>query len=364
MADKTPPDDGAENRNAVSQAQRRRTRVFSEGKVVDAPEKSTQKARRKFETFSDESGSGVSPPLPESISGQSTTAALPLTTPVRRPKYARATMVALLSILICIFGVELARVYDYLRGITPLLGTLWLIWLGLVSASVTFMWWHGVRHARSLQRAEAFRAEVQAHLLGHNFGNTAAFQVQLLEFYDGSPQADLLREALKTLPDCANDNEVVQHLEKCFMAKLDKKAIEAVSANASRNGVMIALSPWPMLDMILCFSNCMKMITQIAKIYGLQPSLVFRFQLLRRILSALVLAAGTEAMMDNILEEGGLATLSSFSLRAGQGVGVGMYTARMGCYAISACRPFPFDQCAEPKLRDLLLSLVSKLRGF
>lgn len=361
-----PPENGKTDSSArrTGKNKRRTSEVFSENDTTKASKASTSK--RAFEVFEDTRPDKQPPPLPESVSGQSkrnNDTVAEVAAEASTQWRLRFVCWAMLSIVVGIIFVELARAYEYFYNLWPGLGVLWLGWLGVVAVGIGLVWRHSVRDARSLRRADAFREMVEAHLIGHNFGNTKPLQIQLTQFYDGMPQATLWAEAIRTVPDSANDNEIVQHLERSFVAKLDQQVIEKISASASRNGVMIALSPWPLLDGILCFSNCMKMMAEIAQVYGLRPSLSMRFQLMRRILSALMLSSGTESLMDNLIEEGSLATLSSVSLRAGQGIGVGVYTARLGCFAMVACRPFPFDQCTQPNTRDFVVSLVNKLRG-
>lgn len=325
---------------------------------------------RSFQIFEDAQGAQDPLPLPESVSGHERASAAvdpslgsPLQSASPLRWRLRLLCWAMLSILAGIVFVELARAYDYFYALWPGLGVLWLVWVLMVSAGAGAVWWYAVRDERSLRRADDFRERVSAHLIGHNYGITQALQMQLSQFYAGLPQAAQWAEALRTLPDSANDNEVIQHLERVFFAKLDKQAIDCIGTFASRNGMMIALSPWPLLDGILCFSNCFKLMSQIAHIYGLRPGLTMRLQLTRRIISALLLSSGSESLIESLMEEGGMATLSSFSLRVGQGIGIGVYTARIGCFAMAACRPFPFDQCSPPNMRDFLMSLVNKLRG-
>lgn len=319
---------------------------------------------RAFEVFTDEAKSKVDS-LPPSVSAAEENAdkvecVEPNTSKVtRRIRVFVWGLVLVLALLLC---AEIGRAHTYFAGLHWVLGTLWLaVIVGLLGYGLTLLW-ISQRQAYTLKTAEAIKAEVEGYLIGHSYGQSADFVKRLQQRYEGQPQRQILAAAVETLPASANDNEIMRHLERRFVAKLDTQALEKISRAASRNGLMIALSPWPPLDMVLCFVNCVKLVKEVACLYGIAPTYAQRWQLYKRIAQNMVLAAGTESFLDAFLEEGSLATLSGFSLRAGQGVGVGIYTARLGCYVMNAVRPFPYDNCSPPRLRDLVSTLIIRLR--
>lgn len=332
-----------------------------EGQQAPASE---QVAQRHFEVF-DDVEAPLQAPLPESVSGQSSApASLESSASSQSLSWRSKFLVSVVAIVLgAMVWVELARVYYYFSALHSGLGVLWLALVFGLGVAGAGLWWRSVRQLDGLSQAAIFREEAESHLVGNNFGNTAPFQKALQRFYKNTPQWPHLSAAVQTLPAAANDNEVIKHLERCFVAKLDAQVIEKINHYAARNGLMIALSPWPLIDSLLCFSNCFRLAKEIALIYGLKPSYAARWQLIKRIAANIMVAAGTETVISTLMEDSSLASLKTLSVRAGQGVGVGLYTARIGCYAMAACRPLPFDQCAAPTTRDLVVSLLQKLKG-
>ena len=111
------------------------------------------------------------------------------------------------------------------------------------------------------------------------------------------------------------------------------------------------------------FAN-LRMIRQIAQIYGGRSGSFGSLRLLRRVFAAL-LGAGALALTDDLVGSvAGGGVISKLSRRLGEGVVNGALTARVGVAAMELCRPLPFVALEKPGVSGLvsraLAGLVSR----
>ena len=106
----------------------------------------------------------------------------------------------------------------------------------------------------------------------------------------------------------------------------------------------------------------LRLVRELAMLYGGRPGLVGAVALVRRIFVAIALTGGLEAG-DNVISEalgGGIA--GRVSARLGQGVVNGLLTARIGLGAIRAVRPMPYLRARPPRLTEMGLAIAERLR--
>lgn len=198
----------------------------------------------------------------------------------------------------------------------------------------------------------------------NDMGKAKPFITQLKQFYQDKPQAALLADSLNTMPDYSNDKEAMQHLEQVFLAPLDQEAMRRVSNYSFQTAGIIAASPWASLDMLLALWRSMKMIDEVGQVYGMRPSLANRYKLLKSVLRYVALIGASELAIDELLQEFGTASLGGITgVRLSQGVGAGVYTARIGIAAIVACRPINYSAENKPKLKDFITRLMQRING-
>lgn len=217
---------------------------------------------------------------------------------------------------------------------------------------------------RSLSRLDRLRARSEQQLNRHTSGRSRALLNELKSFYGGKPQAPLLDSALEQLPDYSDDSEILRHLDQHFVRRLDQEATTQVSRYSAQTGLAVAFSPWAALDMLLALWRSLQMIDDIAQVYGVEPSWPTRMRLLRKVLTQLTFVGASEVAIDQLADDLGTAALAgSLSARAGQGLGAGILSARIGLAAMRALRPLPFPEGQEPGIRSLIKPLLEKLRA-
>jgi putative membrane protein len=201
-----------------------------------------------------------------------------------------------------------------------------------------------------------------------DFGQASQFIEQLTTFYEAKPQAVYLKRSLKTLADYSNDRETLAHLERSFIEPLDQEALRRVSKFSVQTGIVVTISPWASLDMALALWRSLKLIDEVAQVYGIRPSFSNRCRLLKQVLHQLAFVGGSEMIIDPLLEEmGGVTLLGLASARAAQGLGAGIYTAKIGIAAIKVSRPIEQHKKNDPTLASLIkpiiLAISQKLKG-
>jgi len=186
---------------------------------------------------------------------------------------------------------------------------------------------------------------------------------ELKSFYADKPHQALLDQCLSSLPDYKLGHEVITHIDEVFLKPLDAEALKRVTSFSYKTGLTVALSPWVALDMALSLWSNIKMIDEIGQIYGVRPSLVNRVSMFKSIIGHLALTGASEFASDQIVDQlGGTSLASLFSVRLSQGIGVGLYSAKIGLATIAVSRPIEFVE-NEPELKSLTRLLIEKFKN-
>ncbi|PVZ67718.1 YcjF family protein [Pelagibaculum spongiae] len=280
-------------------------------------------------------------------------------------------VISLLTIIGVIAGYEVWQIFSAaLNTHWSLAAAFSALMMGLTGFSIkavcSFLSDHDLQIAADLQ-ALALQSQVENETATENSqGRSHAARASLIHrfqsLYAGKPHAELLQKTLDSLPDYADDLETLNHIEQHFLKPLDQQALKLISQHSLTTGTVVALSPWVGLDMLFSLYRNTKMLNQIGQIYGLRPSLANRWRLMKSVINHLALAGASEALLDQLVGEAGIASLASLSAsKIMQGLGLGLYTGRIGLAGIKACRPVEFSANQQPKLKMLLKPLLMKL---
>ncbi|HMW49943.1 MAG TPA: TIGR01620 family protein [Marinagarivorans sp.] len=248
-------------------------------------------------------------------------------------------------------------------NLQPLLGVGLLMVITSLFSACGFSLLQLIKGQAQVKQLGQLQEQAEA-LAGHKtFGKARPFVAALQGFYAGKPQGDMLAEVLKSLPDYADDRETLAHIERGFLAPLDAEALRLINRYSSQTALAVAVSPWVSLDMALSLFRNAQMLSRIGELYGLRPSPLTRWRLLKLVVAHLIGTGASEWALDQAVDTLGLGAAQMVGLRATQGIGAGLYTAKIGLAAMDVCRPMGFVAEPKPVFKHLWEHLVAQVRG-
>lgn len=213
---------------------------------------------------------------------------------------------------------------------------------GLTAILVVLLGWRDMLRQRGrLTEVENLRAQMQAALATHDGSLPEDWLPRLQTLYADTPLAARLRGACADLDSSHSPAEVARRLDLLFYQPLDAQARQLIRREATGTGLLVATSPWVTVDLALVVWRNLRMMQTVAVCFGLPIGQLGRWRLARHVLRNIALAGGTEmaigALSDSLLS--GL--LEKLAARIGQGIGIGLYSARLGHFTLDLCRAVP-----------------------
>jgi putative membrane protein len=220
------------------------------------------------------------------------------------------------------------------------------------------------REAFSLARLATIeklhRRAVEA-LLSDDRAASRTIVQDLLRIAHGNPQLARARTALAGHADDIIDGaDLIRLAERELMTPLDQEARRLVSTAAQRVSIVTAVSPRALIDVLFVFAASLRLVRQLARLYGGRPGTLGLIKLMRHVIAHLAITGGmaaSDGLVQQLLGHGIAAKLSQ---RLGEGVLNGLLTARLGLAAIDVTRPLPFTALPRPVLGDLAKDLLRK----
>jgi len=339
--------------------ERRQTRI----EPLDEPETvSTHREATRVETL-DESGEE----LPRSIT---TGESLPdrvsfseLRLPLFRLRLWKPALLAALGLAAGAVAWELSDLYTWAADKHWSLGLLAGVIIAAFCATIISAVWEYFRAGRPLRKLERTRETAEALRDCRSHEEAQPFRRQLQEHFAGKPQGVLLSRVLDEAPDYYDSSELLRHLEVAFLEALDQEAMRRVVRHATTTGALVGLSPFASVDVLVALRQSLRMIDDVAQIYGVRPSAVVRWRLFKKVLALVAYSGASEYAVSELWPElVGDSMLSTFSARLGQGMGASLFMARIGLASMQTCRPIPFADKQRPRLGALTRRIASSLK--
>jgi len=261
-------------------------------------------------------------------------------------------------------GLGVTQLVRDLFAINDGLGFLGLGFAALVSVALIAII---TREALSLMRLatiEKLHARALAVIASDDRAESRAVLADLLKLAHSNPRLARARTALQGHADDIIDGaDLIRVAERELMSPLDVEARRLVSVAAQRVSVVTAVSPRAVVDVLFVAAAAIRLVRQLAKLYGGRPGTLGMITLMRHAISHLAITGGmaaSDSMIQQVLGHGIAAKLSQ---RLGEGVLNGLLTARLGLAAIDVTRPLPFTALPRPQLGDLAKDLLRKRDG-
>jgi putative membrane protein len=177
----------------------------------------------------------------------------------------------------------------------------------------------------------------------------------------------LLREAVARYRDVIEPHhsgrDALELFSRFVLAPADRLAEAAIRRGAAQAFAINAVSPTALLDTLLFAGRAMRLIREIAEIYGQRPGLAGTVHLLRRLLSGAGLVGAVDLVGGVLVQQLGGAVVERLSASAAESAYAAQKMARLGIIAMALCRPVDFRPGEVPSLRKLVSGLLKLDEG-
>ena len=240
---------------------------------------------------------------------------------------------------------------------SAVLGVAVLSGIALISREISTFW----REMRKLREVSTFTERATQLRVQGGHGEGLRFASRVIDGYAERQDMKARLAAFRGAVTSAHtDVQVLDILADTVIRPLDAQAYPIVARASRDTAVGVALSPFGLLDAGLVIWRTLRMVRDVAGVYGFRPGFFARISLVKRILAAAATAGVGDFAADILVAHVGARVGGLLSAKAGEGVLTGMRTARLGLVAMAACRPLPFaeeDRASISRLsREILKS--------
>ena len=158
--------------------------------------------------------------------------------------------------------------------------------------------------------------------------------------------------------DIIDGRDRINLAERHLLVPLDQQAGQIIASASRRVTLLTAITPAALLDILFVAAQNLKMLRQLATLYGGRPGTFGTFKLAGMVFSHLAITGGL-ALTDSLVQQFiGKGLLGRLSARFGEGAVNGILTTRIGLAALDLTRPIPFSPDTKPDLSDLLKNII------
>lgn len=272
-----------------------------------------------------------------------------------------ALLMSALFVLVAMWaGLSISKLVEDFFARSPLLGWTALGVAAVAALAAIVIILREVWALARLRRIEHIQVDA-AHAINTDDGAAAKRAIDNLKsLYASRPDAQLgLREMKQYEADILDGRDRVRLAERHLVDWRDGEAHRIIAHAARRITLLTTVAPTAALDILFVAAQNLRMMRELATLYGGRPSTLATLRLARMVLSHLALTGGI-ALSDNLIQHVvGRGLLGKLSARFGEGTVNGILTARVGLAARDVCRPIPQETSAKDTLGSLMKELVS-----
>lgn len=256
-------------------------------------------------------------------------------------------------------GLAMTRMLEELFARSPIFGWIGTGLMALAGLAALMFVVREIVGLMRLSRLGTVREDAARALVNTDAEAARDTIAALKRIYDGRRDVAWAVERLKEHEsDVMDPADRVKVAEMDLIAPLDEAAGRLVAVRARRVMLLTAITPAPVLDILFVAAQNMRLLREVATLYGGRPGFVGTLRLARMVVAHLA-AAGALAMSDQLVQQVvGQGILGRLSARFGEGAVNGILTARIGLAAIDVCRPLPFTAARRPGLPQFLTEVV------
>jgi|WetSurMetagenome_2_1015567.scaffolds.fasta_scaffold24236_2 putative membrane protein len=245
-----------------------------------------------------------------------------------------------------------------------LIGLFFLGLFGIIVVSLARLSWAAWQDFLALKSVSNLQTEGQELLESKNYGHAMPYINKISRFY---AQRQDVKERLDrfymTVNDSHLNSEVCALFSKQVLKEIDEKAYCLILKQARETALLVALSPRAFLSTILTLWSTVKMIRDLATLYGGRPGFISSISLIVKVFQSLIYAGISERIAESVSDLLGGSLLSVVSAQLAQGVGSGILTARVGLHTMQKCRPLPFRADEQPQWQSIAREIWASFKS-
>jgi putative membrane protein len=155
-----------------------------------------------------------------------------------------------------------------------------------------------------------------------------------------------------------SSGDALELFSRFVLAPADRLAEAATRRAAAQAFAINALSPTVLTDTLFFAARALRLVREIAEIYGQRPGLAGTAHLLRRLVGGAGLVGAIDVVGGVLVQQLGGAILERISANAAESAYAAQKMARLGVVAMALCRPVEFAPGEAPSLAALVSGLL------